>query len=257
MLTVARAAGALALTCLPLLPTTMQAQTGVGTIAGIVTDSSGNPLDGAEVVLLEQQRGVRTAANGLFRLERVPVGHNVVYVRRLAFREVTAFVTVSAGDTADVAVELEMIAHPLAPVIVAASRRLAVSGRMADFERRRRMGIGKFLDRKQIEDINSLYMSDVLRRVPGLRLMLNDKGKWVVRMARAVGLNNSTCQPQFYLDGMLYPVVDVLGIDAIFATDLEAVEVFRGPSEVPPQYGGANAACGVILVWTRVGQGGD
>jgi outer membrane receptor for monomeric catechols len=128
---------------------------------------------------------------------------------------------------------------------------------MADFERRRRVGIRKFLDRKEIEQVNSLYLSDVLRRVPGVRLMLNAKGRWVVRMARAVGLNNSTCQPQVYLDGISFPVVDEFGIDAIFATDMEAIEVFRGPSEVPPQYGGANSACGVILMWTKVSRGGE
>jgi outer membrane receptor for ferrienterochelin and colicin len=32
---------------------------------------------------------------------------------------------------------------------------------------------------------------------------------------------------------------------------VEAIEVFRGPSEIPAQYNDNNSQCGVILIWTR------
>ena len=32
---------------------------------------------------------------------------------------------------------------------------------------------------------------------------------------------------------------------------VEAIEVFRGPSEIPVEYNDNNSQCGVILVWTR------
>jgi hypothetical protein len=32
---------------------------------------------------------------------------------------------------------------------------------------------------------------------------------------------------------------------------VEAIEVFRGPSEIPVQYNDNNSQCGVILIWTR------
>jgi hypothetical protein len=32
---------------------------------------------------------------------------------------------------------------------------------------------------------------------------------------------------------------------------LEAVEIYRGPSQVPPEYNLMNSACGVVLLWTR------
>ena len=35
--------------------------------------------------------------------------------------------------------------------------------------------------------------------------------------------------------------------------DLEAVEVYRSAAELPIEYGGTNAACGVLLLWTRIG----
>lgn len=35
------------------------------------------------------------------------------------------------------------------------------------------------------------------------------------------------------------------------AGDIEAVDVFRGPAEVPDVYGGTAARCGVVAVWLR------
>ncbi len=41
---------------------------------------------------------------------------------------------------------------------------------------------------------------------------------------------------------------------AIHPIDIEAIEVYRTPAEIPAQYNtGGNAACGVILIWTRRG----
>jgi hypothetical protein len=34
---------------------------------------------------------------------------------------------------------------------------------------------------------------------------------------------------------------------------LDAVEVYRSAAEVPVEYGGSNAGCGVILLWSRRG----
>jgi hypothetical protein len=32
---------------------------------------------------------------------------------------------------------------------------------------------------------------------------------------------------------------------------LESVEYYRSASEVPPQFGGANADCGALVLWSR------
>ncbi|MGE0555255.1 MAG: hypothetical protein AB7R55_17635 [Gemmatimonadales bacterium] len=35
------------------------------------------------------------------------------------------------------------------------------------------------------------------------------------------------------------------------ARELEAIEVYRGPAEVPMQYQSGGTVCGVVLFWTR------
>jgi hypothetical protein len=69
--------------------------------------------------------------------------------------------------------------------------------------------------------------------------------------------------PPVFLDGMLVSQGSVMtgpvdqglpnryDIDSLRWQDVEAVEIYAGPAQVPPQYGGAHSACGIILFWTR------
>ena len=64
------------------------------------------------------------------------------------------------------------------------------------------------------------------------------------------------CPYRVFLDGVLV-VSDAFKDDANWARDLvrpddvEAIEVYSRPSEIPVQYGGAQGGCGVVLLWTK------
>ena len=56
------------------------------------------------------------------------------------------------------------------------------------------------------------------------------------------------CPPTMYLHGLPYGGT----MDDFIADDIEAVEVYVGISEVPPEYDSNDRGiCGVIVVWTR------
>ncbi len=38
-------------------------------------------------------------------------------------------------------------------------------------------------------------------------------------------------------------------------SEIAAMEVYRGPSEVPAEFGGSVGGCGAIVIWTRGGRG--
>jgi hypothetical protein len=47
------------------------------------------------------------------------------------------------------------------------------------------------------------------------------------------------------------PGGDIQVDDLVSPLDVEAVEVFRGLSSVPPEFLTPEARCGVIAIWTR------
>jgi hypothetical protein len=50
------------------------------------------------------------------------------------------------------------------------------------------------------------------------------------------------------VDGVLVPMDN---IDDVPLNNIGAVEVYRGPSEMPPEFNYPDAVCGVVLIWTR------
>jgi hypothetical protein len=46
----------------------------------------------------------------------------------------------------------------------------------------------------------------------------------------------------------------MLGVDDIPLQVIEALEVYRGPSGLPPEFNNrmGNPSCGAIVIWTRV-----
>jgi hypothetical protein len=63
---------------------------------------------------------------------------------------------------------------------------------------------------------------------------------------------NGTCAPAYFLDGRSW-VPGPGGLDEFMRPeDIEAIEIYRGPAETPPQFmTSTDAHCGVIVIWTR------
>jgi hypothetical protein len=59
---------------------------------------------------------------------------------------------------------------------------------------------------------------------------------------------NRACPPTMYLHGLPYSGT----MDDFTADEIEAVELYVGVSEIPPEYDrNQRGICGVIVVWTR------
>jgi len=80
----------------------------------------------------------------------------------------------------------------------------------------------------------------------------------MVRMNRTIGVNGSrNCPVLFYINGMPLQVTGDMSIDQYIAPeDVVAIEVYSGSSQIPPEFqsGLLNSRCGVILIWTKVGE---
>jgi hypothetical protein len=84
--------------------------------------------------------------------------------------------------------------------------------------------------------------------VAGARIV--PRGSSYEIVARRFSSGRGACLPMVYLDGMKLGRGNIN--DVVLPEDLLGVEAYMSAARVPAQYGGSDAACGVILLWTRM-----
>jgi len=214
---------------------------------GAVLDhSTGEPLYGAAVSLAEGPEGTPgvgtrvTNEDGLFSFRSVPAGTYTLTVTLLGYRTLSQPLRVSVARDLQVVLRLSVSPVALDPIEVVVERRLP--GPLADFERRRERGFGTYFTREDIESRAPRVLTDLLRTVPGLRVISTGQfGENAVRL-------RGNCRPEIIVDGIRTSIDRDLD-QVLPPMDVEAVEVYKGP-QMPAEFGGNS--CGAIVVWTRV-----
>lgn len=224
-----------------------------GTIDGIVTDTNLVPLRGAFVSILSSNVRVGTGPNGRFRIEKVPKGQYILIVRRAGYSPTSVAVDVPEADTLRLAYTLTPSAAMLAGVTVTEK---SVSLRMLEFEQRKRNGLGEFMTEEEIERRNSVFATELFRKFatinvgPSRTSSLTEYFALSRREGGSLGLQ--ACPMTVYLDQI--PMPTPFNLDLLPPPrDIAGIEVYAGPSSIPPQFAGMNRGCGVILVWTKQG----
>lgn len=112
-----------------LLPALLAAQQPVQSVTGIVRDTAGAPLVGADVVLGE--RRTSTGPSGAFRIDSLRPGRYAITIRMVGYDPVRSRVVVVATEPTEL--EYFMVAAPqlLAPLVVE-SRRTGIYGAVGD-----------------------------------------------------------------------------------------------------------------------------
>jgi hypothetical protein len=170
---------------------------------------------------------------------------------------------IRAGSTGITVVTLRLgvDAVPLDALTIEAETITPWLDRMGFYDRRK-LGLGHFIERDAIAKRAPRRLTDLFRGIPGVRVVtvphISDL-ELRAGGAESLGMRggaNSRCRPPIFLDGLLVSHSKVqlserYDLDSILPTDIEAVEVYSGASQVPAQYGGAHSMCGVVLLWTR------
>ena len=215
-----------------------------GIVSGLVTDSSGSGIAGATISVIGASGIQLSESNGSFRIGGVPVGNRVVVARRIGFRPESLSVSVVADTIHTVSIRLEPVAQQVAPVIVTASSRY--TGRLRGFNERRDRGIGRFFTADDIEKRRPRVVTDLLRLVPGTRI-INLNGQNIVTFR---GLR---CAPLVWLDGSP-ATAGYLDVDLFTPSTLAGIEVYAGPASIPSEltWMRGRSSCGVIALWTKM-----
>lgn len=104
----------------------------IGTIAGVVRDQNGEALDEVRILIEGLARQTRSAANGAFVLEGLPVGPHQLRFRKLGFAEAQAGIRVLADSSIVVAVTLVPVAERLDPIVIQETILNQVTGLVTD-----------------------------------------------------------------------------------------------------------------------------
>lgn len=239
------------------------ASTEEGVLRGLVREGEdGAPIAGARLVLDGRTRRTLTSDDeGRFELSDLPVGVYSVRVDRAGYRGVSRDVTIHGGErVVDMEVRLLPEAIAMEPMVVTVESTRPTFGALVEvydrMDRMRQLGLGRILDRREIEEAGAARVSHLVSGMAGVRSR-PIPGSSNLRLT----LNHRQCEPSYYLDGLRLDIQtpeDEQGrfsIDEyVTILDVEVIEVYRQLSELPGElYDENSARCGALAVWTRRG----
>lgn len=214
-------------------------------LVGTVADHDGNPLEGAEISLIEHDtttRLVRSDTAGRFRMESLPAASVTLHVRRLGYESKSVHVNITGSDRrSSVVIALDAAVAQLKGVSVVDVAN-EPDARLRDFYARKASNnFGRYVDQDNIEQRRPQFISDMLRRVPGVSVLAARRIGNIVRIRG--------CSPLVWVDGVRMPGAEL--DDVIQPAEVAALEIYNSFAGIPAQYFDRSATCGTILVWTR------
>lgn len=242
-----------------------------------VYGAGGEALRGA-VVRVGERPAATTDSLGRARVAGVRAGTHRVTVTHPALGTRSASVTLPA-DAGSLALRPAAGADALAATVQRAVRVAGVTGtaqrnralETLGFYQRMESQPGQFATEEEIQVRRAGRITDVLRRMKGIRIIrfspamtkmtgnrAGDEMEEHHRVASSRGSNGISrggpCWFDVYVDGVQVQNAEMLdsgmNLEQLPVTNVIGIEVYH-PSEIPSEYRGSSSACGVILIWTK------
>jgi len=246
-------------------------------VVGLVIDPARHPIDAVEVILNRHEVRAVTGTTGFFALDVSPADSTIAFRRIGYVPSVFAIRPLPRSDDT-LLVVLEPSAIQLTEVTVSAEPtkplRYAFTTKYDEVFHRRKIGLGTLVSRETIDGRLGARTEQLLDGMAGVRVWNGPPKR--IRFVRcqepggiAVFINgvrqNPSSSPRRASDqsGLLYkppssgsspspvqddePEIDILL--RVNPSDIEMIEVFRGPSEIPAEFHWNG--CAVIAIWLR------
>lgn len=232
-------------------------------LIGVYDEASGQPLDSVRVTDVLTGLSILTSRTGTATLLFLPDGGSLVRLQRIGYQTKTLMAAIGPAFTTPLTEVMSRVTL-LAPVEVRDSAERYISPALRDFEQRKRAGFGYFIDEAEMRKHDNWSMANLLTsRLPGIMPAPSGvhAGQYVVSsrvMCSGLTLamcRTPNCYPNVYVDGVRYTEFGSLGPNAVdfskWSPNLFAAAEYYSSLEVPAEFGGQNAKCGVLLLWTR------
>jgi hypothetical protein len=207
----------------------------------VLDDETGEAVAGA-IVRVKGREPLTPDSLGRFRVSDLPAGPVEVAIQAIGYTPQTYKFSAVAGQEIDRIFPLQFSGTKL-PELEVKARVQRLAPRYSEFERRRGLGMGAYFRWDEIKDRGFSSVGDALRSVRGVKIRCDQ----AAFECHAVMARTPQCFPTWWIDGVETrsfhentPIRDIYGI-----------EIYRGPGEVPADYGGSNAGCGTIVMWTK------
>ncbi len=239
---------------LALFPAVLPAQQ---VITGIVRDSTGRVIPGAEVFISQRTSAVRTDAAGRFRIDSVHRGDYWLYTRKLGFTATRHSITVPFDQPVRFAdIVMSHLSPELDTVSVTARSGFGSGVGSPQWFSQDTKAWGRLITRDRIEASRAPRLSALLRQyVATYPLDLQEAERALAAQGQTpVGLRLASaqpCVPAVSFNGN-YPTY-TFDPEQISVNDVEAIEIFRAGAGTPLALAmqTPRGSCGLIRVWMR------
>lgn len=226
-----------------LTPTLAVAQQGTIRVLIEVRDAETNePLIGAQVATDSVARVTNLDGRVLFR--GVAPGETHIAAAYVGYAPLDTLLDISTSSR----ISFLLTPRPfnLQEVEVSADRFNAARLERSGFYRRRDTRAGTFKTIEDLEKTGAVVFSDIFRSTAGLRIESQ------FGQTRLVSNRRRDCSPAIFFDGIAARDL-ALSLESVPLDGVLAVEIYRGPSEVPAEFAASanQTECGAVLVWTR------
>lgn len=179
--------------------------------------------------------------------------------------------------------------QPLPAVPVTAEADLVRNAKLREFDRRRRMGIGRFLTDADLEKDQYRQLSDALKKLPGITMVspkrtlpgysssavfvMSSRGSatienvspvfgkncpvaiWLDGVAVYRGLDRFAASPALSRGGRTPPSGNIgeppFDINSIMTQHVAEIEFYSGPATMPAELNATQGTCGALVIWTK------
>lgn len=214
-------------------------------LVGTIADHDGQPVGDAEISLIEHDsatRLVRSDSAGRFELMSLPGPLVALRIRRLGYESRSVQVNITSPDRrSSIVIALDAAATKLNGVSVVDLADEPDSHLREFYARKATNNFGHYIEEAAIDSRRPQFISEMLRRVPGVAVLTSRRIGNVVKIRG--------CSPLVWVDGVRMPGAEL--DEVIQPAEVAAMEIYNSFAGIPSQYFDRSATCGTILVWTR------
>ncbi|MEX2282649.1 MAG: carboxypeptidase-like regulatory domain-containing protein [Gemmatimonadota bacterium] len=257
-----RGVGVLAFSVLPALAAGQ-------TVRGKVMSDFGRAIEVANITVLAGANSeavvTRISRDGTFLFDLAKPGNYRLRVEALGYQTLTSDeLTLPVETVVTVELRLRVNAIALEPLRIVAERK--EPGFMRDVRHRQRDGWGQLVTREQLDEARGSILPEILRsrglRVESVSIPGSSRTVPMPMANRSAQARRMGCYAALYVNGARqFP----LTIDSeegfsraaelmdIRPHEIEAIEIYKGRIEAPPEFADSTSNCGVVAIWLRTG----